>query len=415
MIKKLLRILFYLYLVYAVSGFSAWVVWHAMSDGPIMSGSMKSAVIQFAEFPSKVFHFLRDTYDKRKIPVSKTIDKATFYNNKSTDKKVFLLLPTFTGDDSIEVKLLNPTDHSIKKRWVLSEDDTRRYTWKLFKNTHVRIGHPMMLKDSSIIFTCFSLFRLGKDNSIIWSNNQRIFHHAIQIDEDSTIWTGSVINGNKYFNYGTDTLENNAICALDLKTGVIKYEKSIADILSENNFMMLLKTGQFESDAIHLNDIEPVLSNSDYWKKGDLFISLRNLSTILLYRPSTNKVIWLKTGPWLAQHDVDIVDNQTIMIFGNDVLRGKKKSYLVNGHNDIYFYDFKKDSVYLPYTKIMKNLGVSTPTAGRCDFLPNGDLYVDETDNGKIYIIDTATVKMKYYERINDKYIKMFSWGRPIF
>ena len=36
--------------------------------------------------------------------------------------------------------------------------------------------------------------------------------------------------------------------------------------------------------------------------KNDLVISLRNLSTILVYRPST-KIKWLKTGPWINNHD----------------------------------------------------------------------------------------------------------------
>lgn len=415
MSKKLLKFLFYLYLVFAISVFSAWSVWHSMSDGPLLPSSFKQVILSFAEFPSNVYHLLSDPYDRRQIVNTTLVDNPTSYSNQPADNKVSLMMSTFTGDDSIEIKLFNPSDFSIQKRWALSDNQARSYVWESYKNEVVRFVHPMLLKDSSVIFSFFTLFRVGKDNSILWTNNLRRFHHAIEIDEDSTIWTGSRIYGNKYFNYGKDTLVDDAICALDIKTGKIKYEKSVAEILIENNYMPLLQIKEFESDAIHLNDIQPVKTSSAYWTKGDLFVSIRHLNTVFLYRPSINKVLWLKTGPWLAQHDVDVVDDHTIMIFGNDLLRTNKKSFLVNGHNDIYFYDFKKDSVYKPYTDIMKRLNISTHTQGRCDLLPNGDLFVDETDEGELYIIDKKDLKMKYYERFNDQYIKMFTWVRPVF
>ena len=55
-----------------------------------------------------------------------------------------------------------------------------------------------------------------------------------------------------------------------------------------------------------------------YWRKGDLFLSLRSPSTVMLYRPATNKVIWRKDGPWSKQHDVDILDDHRISIFNNN-------------------------------------------------------------------------------------------------
>ena len=47
----------------------------------------------------------------------------------------------------------------------------------------------------------------------------------------------------------------------------------------------------FKSDPTHLNDIQPVLKDGPYFKKGDLFLSLKFLSMVILYRPETNKII----------------------------------------------------------------------------------------------------------------------------
>ena len=76
--------------------------------------------------------------------------------------------------------------------------------------------------------------------------------------------------------------------------GVFKFY----EILIENN---LIDQSIFEihsADPIHLNDIEPALSDTMYWEKGDVFLSVRYLSAIIHYRPSSNKVINYITGPF---------------------------------------------------------------------------------------------------------------------
>lgn len=416
MVKKLLRILLYLYLVFIVSVLSAWSVWHAMLGGPKLSPQTRDLIIDFAAFPSQVFHVLSlgsIIDDKRKIP--NTTDEAVMTKTPdSISVNTYFLASSISGDDSSEFKLINSVDFSIKKRWVVSEDNILENIDKKHHDIPVQLGHPFLLKDSSLIFSSGGLFRINKDNSFKWINNTSDFHHSIEAEGDSVVWVGSKIIGNNYFNYGLDTLMNDAICKVDIETGKIKFFKSVADILAQNGYKPLLQIGKHEADLIHLNDIQPVNSDTKYWKNGDLFISVRNRNTIFLYRPSTNKILWLKTGPWLAQHDVDIVDQKTIMVFGNDVFRGRKQQ-LVNGYNDIYFYDFEKDSIYTPYREIMKKLFISTITEGRCDLLPNGDLFIDESNNGKLYVIDKDRMKLKYVERTDSKHIKMFKWVRPIF
>ena len=98
------------------------------------------------------------------------------------------------------------------------------------------------------------------------------------------------------------------------------------------------------TDPIHLNDIQPVLSDGKYFKKGDVFLSLRNLSMIVLYRPDENKIIWHKQFPWIWQHDVDILNDHQISIYNNKRMmlnldKSEKK------HSNILIYDFKKNFI----------------------------------------------------------------------
>ena len=124
----------------------------------------------------------------------------------------------------------------------------------------------------------------------------------------------------------------------------------------------------FTKDPIHLNDIEPVNVDGKYWKKGDVFLSLRHQSMIILYRPSNNKVIWKKAGPFFHQHDVDILDNNRISIFNNnskDFVSGD----FVDGVNEVLIYDFRYDSFESLFSKKIEKEDVRTITAGSLKFL----------------------------------------------
>ena len=74
---------------------------------------------------------------------------------------------------------------------------------------------------------------------------------------------------------------------------------------------------------------------------------------LVLYRPSNNKIIWYKSGPWLNQHDASFMKNGNILLFDNNIISahfdrtGEReffKPYITR--NRILTYDFKNDSVY---------------------------------------------------------------------
>ena len=101
----------------------------------------------------------------------------------------------------------------------------------------------------------------------------------------------------------------------DVMTTLSEIINAINEIFAENNLSHLIVTAKETGNPFHLNDIQPVLTDGSFWKKGDLFLSLRNLSMIMLYRPSTNKVLWHQQGPWIYQHDVDIMSENDLSIF----------------------------------------------------------------------------------------------------
>ena len=143
-------------------------------------------------------------------------------------------------------------------------------------------------------------------------------------------------------------------------------------------------------------------------------VSVRNKNTVFLYRPSTNKILWLIDGPWISQHDCSFIDSTRILVFGNDLLRLPHGDSLLYRHNNAYVFDFKTNKVSTPFTRLFETMKIQTRTEGRCDLLSNGDLFVCETNYGRIIIGDTLKPKMVYVERIDKEHIKMFNLVRYI-
>ena len=63
--------------------------------------------------------------------------------------------------------------------------------------------------------------------------------------------------------------------------------QDVSQILIDNGLEHLVFWGDGDYyDPIHLNDIEPVRKDGPYWRKGDLFLSLRSPSIVMLLHSS---------------------------------------------------------------------------------------------------------------------------------
>jgi len=73
-------------------------------------------------------------------------------------------------------------------------------------------------------------------------------------------------------------------------------------------------------DILHLNDVElfrPGLMKEGFFKKGDVLVSLRNISTIFVFNRKDEKIKYICTGSFVRQHDPDFIDGDTLSVFDN--------------------------------------------------------------------------------------------------
>ena len=181
------------------------------------------------------------------------------------------------------------------------------------------------------------------------------------------------------------------------------FSKSVTEILIEHGYLNRILTQQSHRIGnVHLNDIQPVLKDTNYFKKGDLFLSLRNISMIILYRPSTNKIIKIIEGEFYNQHDVDIIDESRISIYNNNGFLNFNNERIV-GNNDIVIYDFETNSFSKKFEKTFVENKIGSLSHGLVDFLQDGSAIVEDRNNGRIFYLSSDGEVIWIFNNLNSK------------
>lgn len=416
-------------------------IYLSRDEGEGRLGFLKTPLKFLAETPSLIKQIVASP--EFLVKNTKSEDGFTSFNNKSSNNYPRMLVGYKTAKYGSNVDLVDINTGNVLKTW--SPDNET-----LFQNAYNDLNprkppsgqsdvyylHPLMLKDSSLLIAAqltSLLAKIDKNNEVLWLKNDRTYHHSLELDADGNVYSCSrPFESAQYdflpadYNSYKNILMDDHITQLNPDKGDILFDKSVIAILLENGYEnVLLGKGQVTSDLIHLNDIQPAMTSTDYWEKGDLLVSCRNLSTVFLYRPSTNKILWLKTAPWYNQHDADFHGQDKIVVFGNNDIREESKGILSVGnlnlffsnkrsHNEVYVYNFATDSIATPYTQLLKDEEIATLTSGRSEILSNGDLFVEDTNHGRIVIGDSITKKIEYVKRHDKDYISSLYWSRIV-
>ena len=349
-------------------------------------------------------------------------------------KKSFLLLARYDLDlQQSVVDLVDLRNFKVIHTWnpkfdeynkLIDHIDEFEFLNRDKNDNRALAHHPILLSDGGLLINDAVLNKIDFCSNIIWQNFHDWFHHSLEVDTDENIWASTHLFpyhiNRSFVGNGSPSHKgflDDAIVKLS-KTGKIIFEKSVSQILIDNGLEPLLfsiGTPHFSSDPIHLNDIQPVLFDSAFMKKGDVFLSLRHQSMVILYRPSTNKIIWKSFGKVFHQHDVDILDGNKISIFNNNSKNSVNGDF-VDGHNEIITYDFSTGQ-YSSYLKGgLDANNVQTKTQGLSEILPNGDLFVEETNYGRLlYFNNDGKLIWSYLNRSSKGYVGLLTWSRILY
>lgn len=404
---------------------------HVLSGGKHITGRSRAVLLFLIKLPSNMARL----FDPHALhPLEKhnlySLPNGFTYASSAVDRSGYLLVSAWEdGPDQALVKLVRIRDGRVLHRWVpdikevmavansVVNDRVHAQAKLRFLKSNTLLIHPLLLSDGSLIFQTGAIFKIDKDGHMVWIR-KAMSHHSLEQDADGMIWSCSYNESGRHADKYRMT--DDVIVRLSPDDGRVLFQKSVFEILMENGynrgeFFICPMSDRKQSylDYIHLNDIQPAVTDTPYWKKGDLFLSLRNQNLVLLYRPSTNRIIWQQNGPWLRQHDVCIIDSSKIGVFGNNIIEAERyDDSFVDGHNVQYVYDFSTRSLSTPYDTLFSTLAIKTRTQGRSRILPDGHIFVEDTNEGRTLLGDRQKAVWTFVDGIDAKRLRVTGWNR---
>jgi len=390
-----------------------WLVQHRVNGGE-KGGILANIAVLVARFPDPVIQFLDGdaVVQPQRLKHAAALDAGYPTIGEYGDRGT-LILSSYSDDYEVStVSLLDLQTGETRHRWappVEAINSVTHFTDAQNLKRNYRTQHPLLMENGDLVFTSGEgpLVRIDACGGIVWTID-RHFHHSIERDSDGDFIVPLVT--------GTATgtappLRDDGFAKVS-PDGEILAEWSVTDILQRNGYHGLVYgVGPWESDRIHLNDAEPILHSDGFVEEGDIALSIRHLSTVLLYRPKTDEIVWLETGPWLNQHDVDYQGDGVFTVFGNDSVRGPEaKDMALRGYSTIWQYDMKTGETG-PFLE-MKNPKVFTATQGLHRVLPNGDVFVEQQNAGLLYRLTANGVAWQHSNRLDSEHIGAVHWSR---
>ena len=433
MFKKIEIWILYLSILFGIIfsiGFSIFVGVLVRQElvGSTKVGWLSKTALTFAEIPMN----LKKAFDGVSLP-----DRFPFENGFSgtfNSMESYLLLSRYDGDlgEGI-VELIDLTNFEVLHTWnpdidaindLVQQIDDFKYLERDFNNSRHLLEHPKLTSDGGLVFN--PIKKIHACSNLVFQNTTNQFHHSIELDSEENIWVSSQLYPQSFPTevVGRDTVldggfKDDAIAKLS-SSGKVLFEKSLAQIFIENDMesrlTMIGSSHKFQVDPIHINDIQPVTFDSKHWKNGDLFISLGHQSMVILYRPATNEIIWRLDKKIFHQHDINVLNSNEISIFNNNRKYFYPSKDLVDGNNEVLIYNFetKEISSYLKDSLISED--IRTVTQGRSKILPNGDLFIEETDFARtLYFNADGSLRWSHVNRGDDGNLYRVGWSRILY
>ena len=387
--------------------------------------SLQNIAVIISEIPMNVRKMIRSkSLNPNKPPIlKKHKDKKRFEQFIENKRNALLVLPRYEHSLSrsvVDIVDLNNFEVIHTYMHDITEMNNQIKNTELFSKIKVDDApirftdfHPLLFEDGSIISLYGPLYKIDFCSNLQWINDDEMFHHSLMLDHERNIWVGgggSMNPKSQYVKkYTIKDFEDNSITKINTD-GEILFDKSVVEILIENDIVPYnFAFTSTSSDPIHLNDIEPAQTDTQHWKQGDVFLSIRNQSAIVHFRPDENKIINYITGPFAMQHDVDVISDKEISIFNNN------NFFVNNEYSEVLIYNFETKTFSKLFNNQLKKENFKTISQGLSHIFKDGSLMVEEQNHGRIILFNNKGDKeWEFVNKDKNGDIGHVSWSRII-
>ncbi len=266
----------------------------------------------------------------------------------------------------------------------------------------------------------YGMVKLDSESNLIWSYLEHA-HHDVDIGPDGRVY----VLTNDFKSEPTDGLgfldepyveEYAVILSPD---GEELKKISLLQAMMRSKYDDLLTRGTAHhatGDPLHSNAIELITPetarNFPYGEAGDLLLSFRNISAIAVLDPETEEIVWATRGPWLEQHDPNLLPNGDIVLFDN------YGNYEQGNLSRVLQFDPANGAITWSYHGTDEH-PMSSRIRSTVQRLPNGNTLITESSSGRLLeVTPDGRITWEYYNRAragnSDEYIPVISSGLRI-
>ncbi len=312
------------------------------------------------------------------------------------------LITTMLPDHDWEpgVKLMD-ADGATAHEWRLNMDAI--FPDRTIAASPIHGAHLFSNGDLLFNLSYVGMAKVDRCGKLIWATAEGRAHHSISPTEDGFFWAPGLIPRqdnaeDRAYLQKVGGLHPPVYDDLFVKfsaDGEVVQSISALEVLHQNGLMNLLfRNGSrgpgggtdpgYHGDVLHLNDVEalpPSMADSyPLFEAGDLVVSLRQLSTVLVLDPETMKVKWLATEPLILQHDADFIGGGKIGVFNNNNDGTDRGTFLGGSQIVIFEPHTGRQEIAYPTDQ---SPPFYTAYAGKWQLLPNGNYLMVESRSGR--------------------------------
>jgi hypothetical protein len=169
-----------------------------------------------------------------------------------------------------------------------------------------------------------------------------------------------------------------------------------------------------KGDYLHTNSIQVVTpaqaANAPFAAPGQVLLSLREVGTVALLDLAQAEVVWAMRGPWLRQHDADLLPNGRLLLFDNEGAPDYTSRVLeLDPATQAITWSYAGDQRHPFYSRVRSAQ----------ERLPNGNTLVTESDGGRLFEVTRGgEIVWEYVNPVRGgvagELIPILSWGQRI-
>lgn len=272
----------------------------------------------------------------------------------------------------------------------------------------------------------YGMVKLNRDSEVIWKNLAR-FHHDFSIANDGRIYALDHAFRAKPLE-GVDDLKppflEDSLVIISPGGKTLRKISLLEAFNKSSDYRRLLWRIPYYTveDPLHTNGVDvldrttaaALAKRLPVAAEGQVLLSFRELAggTVALLDVAKEEIVWATRGPWLSQHDADILLNGDLLLFdnrGHFGEGGKTRIIELNPGTGALVWSYAGNTEH-PLQSLIR---------GAQERLPNGNTLITESDGGRLLeVTPDGKIAWEFVNPIRggqgDKHIPVVSWAQRL-